>query len=87
MRVIEQHGGGVVAEGGRGLDAGELSHEPAEKVPVLLCPGDPGTRRIAGDVVGDIGHGLVEVLAGPCLVVGQRCGERWRGARIGHCIS
>ena len=73
--------------GGHGLHAGELGHEPAEEVPVGLRPADLGTRCVAGDFVGDVGHGLVEVLAGPGLVVGQRGGERWRGGRIGHCIS
>src|SRR5260370_38598377 len=59
----------------------------AEKVPVLLCPGDPGARGVAGDAVRGAGHGLVEVPAGPGLVVGQCCGERWRRAGIGHGIS
>src|SRR4029077_8615741 len=71
-------------ESGEGLDASEPDHEPAEKVPVLLCPGDSPAWRVADDVVGDVGHGIVEILAGPGLVVGQRCAERWRGAGIGH---
>ncbi len=88
MRVVEQHGGGVFAEGGHGVDTGELGHEPAEEVPVLLCPGDPGTGRVAGDVVGDVSHGLVEVLAGQGLVVGPRRGEGMRcWCRSSHLLD
>jgi len=46
MRVVEQRSGGVVAEAGDSLDASELGHEPAEKVPVLPGPGDLATRAL-----------------------------------------
>jgi tRNA-specific 2-thiouridylase len=81
--VVHQQGGVVVPERGDQLGAGQHPRERRHELPEPLHPIDPAGRRLAHDVVSDVGHRPVDVLPGPGVVVGQ--GHRQRGAGIsGH---
>src|SRR6266487_5960145 len=89
--ALNRHGFGVihdqrglgVAEGGDQFRAGEDLHERAHEAPVGICSLQAAGWRVADDVIGDVAHGLVQVVTGPGLVVGQRGAQRGAGG-LGH---
>src|SRR4029453_19157021 len=70
--VVDQHRRGVVAEGGQQLGAEQHLGERAQKLAVGLDALDAAGGGVADDVVGEVAHGGLDVLAGPGLVVGAR---------------
>src|SRR6266566_6528338 len=74
--VVHDQRGPVVAEGGDQLRAGEDLHERAHEAPVGICALQAAGWRVADDVVGDVTHGLVQVVAGPGVVIGERGASR-----------
>ena len=70
MGEVVEHSSAVVTEGGARRAPFHDFHEPAEVRPVLLLAVDLFPWCMHDDVVGHKAHRLVEVAAGPCLVIG-----------------
>ena len=51
--------------------------------PVGMCALKAAGWRVADDVIGDVSHGLIQVVTGPGLVIGQRDTQRGAGG-LGH---
>src|SRR5260370_15893902 len=66
--------------------AGEVLHERAQEAPVGVGAFQAPAREVADDVVGDVVHGLVKVVTGPGLVVGQRGLQRGAGGVAHGCF-
>src|SRR5262249_43819844 len=84
--VVHDQRGLVVAEGGDQFRALEDLYERTHKAPVGLCALQAPGWCVADDVIGDVAHGLVQVVTGPCVVVGQRGPQRGAGG-VGHRFS
>src|ERR1700750_2071025 len=69
----------IVTEGGDHFRAGEDLQEGALETAVRLGAFQAAGRRVAHDVVGDVVHGLVQVVTGPRLGVGQPGPQRGTG--------
>src|SRR5215469_14341034 len=83
LGVVHDHRGLGVSEGGDQPGAGEHLHERAHEAPVGDRALKAAGRGVADDVVRDVAHGLVQVVTGPGVKVGQRdleCGA----AGVGH---
>ena len=81
VSVSYQDGFVIVTEGGdqagRREDLREGPHEAAKGIRAVERAG----RGLADDVVGDVGHGPLEVVRGPGAMVGQ--GDLERGSLVG----
>src|SRR5215475_6730741 len=81
--VVHDQRGLPVAEGGDQLRAGEDLHERAHEAPVGIRTLQAASWRVADEVIGDVAHGLVQVVTGPGLEVGQ-CNAQRRAGGLGH---
>src|SRR5436309_11018233 len=70
LGVVHHQGGLLVAKSGDQLRPDEALYERRHKGAIRLRALDAPCRRLADDVLGDVAHGLTEVLAGPGVVVG-----------------